>query len=174
MREKSPRRQSRERGRDKSSNCYAKERAVIYERDRGRPRDTRRRPPQSGAHATWDQNQRRRVEKGDTLQLRDLTRGRKEGDGDRPRSECERRRPRLLASYKNCLSCPPSCLLTHSDPKEKEGKEGAHSEGRRKALCSAVVFVVSLHAASDATTLCRRRQQHNGGGGEGRDTKRSG
>ena len=56
------------------------------------------------------------------------------------------------------------CSLT---PIRRRGKEGAHSEGRRKALCSAVVFVVSLHAASDATTLCRRRQQHNGGGEEG-------
>ena len=94
--------------------------------------------------------------KDDTLQLHDLTRGRKEGRKemaarDRIRPECERR-PRLLASYKNCLSCR-SCLLTHSlrsDPKEgrEEGgrstqKGGTHSEGRRRAL-SLSLSAVSL------------------------------
>ena len=119
------------------------ERAVIYERDRGRPRDTRRRTTQSGAHATWGQNQRRRGT-GDTLQLRDLTRGRKEMAIGPAECEQRRRRPRLLASYKNCLSCPPSCLLTHSDPKEgRKGRGGSHSEGRRKALCCGVCGIIA-------------------------------
>ena len=52
---------------------------------------------------------------------------------DRIRPECERR-PRLLASYKNCLSCP-SCLLTHSDLKEGR-KEGEGGRGRSTQIQS--------------------------------------
>ena len=138
------------------------ERAVIYERNRGR-RDTRRRPPQSGAHATWGQNQRRGT--GDTLQLRDLTRGRKEmaialgrnanGGGGVGRVYW----PRIRTVY---LVRRLVCSLTPIRRREKRGRIQKGEEKR-----SAVVFVVSLHAARDATTLCRRRQQHNGGGREG-------
>ena len=60
------------------------------------------------------------------------------------------------------------CSLTPIRRRRK-GKRGRIQKGEEGR--SAVVFVVSLHAASDATTLCRRRQQHNGGGGEGRYQK---
>ena len=82
-----------------------------------------------------------------------------------------RRWPRLLASYKNCLSCQ-SCLLTHSDPKEgrkidpeRERERGGNTFRREKksALarwCCGVCGII----ACKATTLCERRQQHNGGG----------
>ena len=57
------------------------------------------------------------------------------------------------------------CSLTPIRRREGREGEGRIQTGEEKR--SAVVFVVSLHAASDATTLCRRRQQHNGGGEEG-------
>lgn len=45
----------------------------------------------SSFHATYGQNQRRKRAKDDTLQLHDLTRGRKEiAARDRIRPECER------------------------------------------------------------------------------------